>query len=440
MADHASCSCLSPSRAPGVFAPGHLGALTRWVPFELVDDVLAVTGATQQRLRDLPSRVGVYFVLAMVLFPRIGYARVWAKLTAGLGTCPECPAVPSPSGKALRDLRRRVGTAPVKMLFDVLAGPLGQPHTPGVSWRGLRTVAFDGCASIRTPATARNWLWLGKIRYKSPSGATIWPGYPTARLMVLVETGTRAIIGAVLGSARDRDEPSLASALLGLLKPGMLVLADRAFDRARFLADIAPTGADVLIRATSTRRPIVLRHLSDGSFLTILDGLQVRMIEAEVSVSGRDGSRVHDRYRLITTLLDHERYPAGDLVAVYHERWEIEIAFYAICHTIIDGHVLRSADQPGLEQEIWALLVAYQVLRMAMLDAIEGSSTPGLNPDRASFTWSGKELAKHLDAPPRNILTQLSEWARLGWLDHDGRGLYSLPTHRPTPLPIATPA
>ena len=62
--------------AAGVFAPGHLGELTWYLPFELVDDVLEMTGAVQKRMRALPSRVGMYFVLAMTLFPGIGYLRV----------------------------------------------------------------------------------------------------------------------------------------------------------------------------------------------------------------------------------------------------------------------------------------------------------------------------------------------------------------------------
>jgi len=69
--------------AEGAFAPGHLGELTQYLPFELVDDVLAQTGTVQRRLRDLPSRAGVYFIVALGLFPRLGYARVWGKLTAG---------------------------------------------------------------------------------------------------------------------------------------------------------------------------------------------------------------------------------------------------------------------------------------------------------------------------------------------------------------------
>src|ERR1700689_5676833 len=112
--------------AEGVFAPGHLGELTQYLPFELVDDVLEQTRTVQRRLRLLPSRAGVYFVLALGLFPRLGYARVWGKLTCGLAGL----AVPCPSEKALRDLRRRLGPAPLKALFEVVAGPLAWPRSP----------------------------------------------------------------------------------------------------------------------------------------------------------------------------------------------------------------------------------------------------------------------------------------------------------------------
>jgi hypothetical protein len=361
--------------AAGVYAPGHIGELTQYLPFELVDDVLSETKTVQRRLRDLPSRVGVYFVLALVLFPRLGYARVWQKLTAGLIGLD----LPSPSEKALRDLRRRLGPAPFKALFEVVAGPLGQPGTPGVIYRGMRTVAFDGCNSLRVPDTERNRSWLGRIRYRMG-----FAGYPTLRMMTLIETGTRGLIGAVLGSAADRDEATVARRLLPLLRPDMIVLLDRAFDAAAFLNELNQTGARFLVRSKATRRPPVLAHLPDGSFLSDLQGLPVRIIDAALTVIGADGSRVRDRYRLITTLLDHDRHPAAELVRLYHERWEIEIAYLALRHTILDGQVLRSQDRPGLEQEVWALLTVYQLLRMAMVTAVE--SQPDTNPDRASFT------------------------------------------------------
>jgi hypothetical protein len=82
------------------------------------------------------------------LFPRAGYLGVWAKLTAAL----EGQGLPCPSAKALRDLRRRLGPAPLKALFEMVAGPLAQPRTPGVRFCGLRTVAFDGCNSRSGPS------------------------------------------------------------------------------------------------------------------------------------------------------------------------------------------------------------------------------------------------------------------------------------------------
>ncbi|WP_245599422.1 transposase domain-containing protein [Embleya scabrispora] len=182
--------------AAGVFAPGHLGALTRYVPFELVDAVLEETRTRERRLRDLPSRVGVYFLLGLGLFSGIGYLRVWAKLVAGLDDL----AVPRASEKALRDLRRRLGPAPMKALFDALAGPIAGPRTPGVTYRGLRTVAIDGCNSLKVPETEANRTWLGLRR--NPNG---WAGYPTLRLVALVETGTRGLLAAAIGSSRSGE-------------------------------------------------------------------------------------------------------------------------------------------------------------------------------------------------------------------------------------------
>jgi Insertion element 4 transposase N-terminal/Transposase DDE domain len=364
--------------AAGVFAPGHLGELTQLMPFELVDEVLEQTRTVQRRLRDLPSRAGVYFVLALGLFPQLGYQRVWAKLTAGLGGL-DGLAVVSPSEKALRDLRRRLGPAPLKALFEVVAGPLGWPGAPGVAFCGLRTVAFDGCSSLRVPATVRNHAWLGRIRH--PNG---FAGFPALRLMTLAETGTRGLLGAVIGAAADGDEPALATGLLHLLGPGMLVLTDRAYDSAAFLAQVAGTGAHFLARAKASRRLQVREVLPDGSWLAQIGGLAVRIIDAGIVVTGADGSRCGDSYRLITTLLDHRLFPAGHLARLYHERWEIESAYYALRHTLLGGRVLRSGDRPGLEQETWALLTLYQLLRMAMTDAT--ASLPGTDPDRASFT------------------------------------------------------
>ncbi|MFF3468054.1 transposase domain-containing protein [Streptomyces sp. NPDC001984] len=293
--------------AAGRFAPGHLGELTPIMPFELVDAVLSETGTVQRRLRDLPSRIGVYFLLAMCLFPEIGYRLVWDKLTAGLSGMPTV----CPSTKALRDLRRRLGSAPVRALFEVLAGPLAQPTTSGVRFDPYRTVSFDGCSSIKVPDGERNRGWLGRC----PHG-----GYPQVELMTLVETGTRAVIGAVFGPTRE-GETSYATRLSHHLGPEMLVLWDRGFDGNDFLAAVHATGARVLGRIRQRRRPSVLQPLADSSYLWVIGGVPVRIIEARVSVSCTDGSNFEGSYRLATTLLDARRYPADRLVHLYHKRW-----------------------------------------------------------------------------------------------------------------------
>jgi len=376
--------------AAGAFAPGHLGELTRVIPFELADAVLEEEGGLEKRVRFLPSRCGLYFLLAMCLFPEPSYQGVWGKLTAGLRAL----RVPVPSARALRDLRRRIGTAPVKRLFEVLAGPLGQPRTPGIMFGGYRTVSFDGCKSLKVPDTAANRAWLGK-RHLARGEA----GYPALLLMTLVETGTRALVGAVFGSQWE-GEAVWARKLLPLLDATMLLLADRGFDDGPFLAAVAARKAQFLVRLSSLRRPRILRVLPDGSYLTVISGVKVRVITARVTVTCHDGTSYGDAYRLATTLLDHRAYAAQALMALYHERWQHEITYLALRHTLLKGRVLRSGDPAGVEQEMWALLAVYQALRTAVTDAVQ--SVPGLDPDRASWQ-AAVETARELVAAAWNI-------------------------------------
>ncbi|MFE2728168.1 IS4 family transposase [Kitasatospora sp. NPDC059327] len=355
-----------------VFAPGHLGELTQVVPPELVDAILEESGARERRLRCLPSRVGVYFVLALGLFEHLGARLVWNKLVAGL-----VGPVPEPSEKALRDLRRRIGSTPIQRLFEVLAGPLAQPTTPGVSYRRWRTVAFDGCSSLIVPSHERNWSWLGR-----PASRLGEAGYPRLMLMTLCETGTRGLTAAAFGPVA-KGETHYAQQLASDLTPDMLLLADRAFHTNDLLAQVAGRGAQFLVRCTSRRHPPVLTLLPDGSYLTRIAGLVLRVIEAEIRTRTADGSTFGETYRLLTTLTDHRTDPAHRLVRLYHERWEIECAYLALRHTLLKGRVLRSKDPAGLAQELWALLALYQALRSVMVTAVETRS--GIDPDRAAF-------------------------------------------------------
>jgi hypothetical protein len=357
--------------AGGRFAPGHLGELTQHLPFEMVDAALTATRATQARLRDLPSRVVVYLLLAACLFPEVGYCGVWRKLTAGLAGVPTA----TPTGGGLAQARRRVGAAPVRWLFDLLRGAAAG-RQPGTRWRGLLVCAIDG-TTLTVPDNPRVLA-----RFTKGGGNHGGTGYPQIRLLALLCCGTRTLLDAVFGPTSN-GETTYAPRLFRSLHAGMILLADRNFGAQNLLAGIAATGADLLVRLKNGRKIPVLTRYRDGSYLSALGSLRVRIIECEITIATTAGRRT-GVYRLATTLLDPQQYPAAELIRLYHERGEIETAYLELKSSILGGRVLRARTPDGITQEIYALLVTYQLLRTAMADAT--ATRPDLDPDRASFT------------------------------------------------------
>jgi hypothetical protein len=351
-----------------VFAPGHLGELTQIVPFEMVDEVLASTGGTQVRLREIPSRVVVYLLLAGGFFAELGYRQVWQRLVSGLDGL----AVPDPGSSALAQARTRVGVKPLRALFDLLAGP-----APGTQrWRGLLVCAVDG-TTMAVPDSDANLSV-----YPRQAGTHGGSGYPLLRLLTVVACGTRTVIDAVFGPV-DVGETSYAPRLLTCLRAGMLLLADRNFAVASLVTQIAGSHADPLIRVKNGRKLPHVGRCPDGSWRSICGGVAIRVIDAEIIVNTA-GGRHTGRYRLITTLTDHRAYPAFELVKLYHLRWDIETSFLELKSTTLGGRVLRARTPTGIAQEIYALLTGYQVLRLAMGEATD--SSPTTSADRASFT------------------------------------------------------
>lgn len=336
----------------------------------MVDDVLAETGTVQARVRDLPSRVVVYLLLAAGLFAECGYRQVWARLTTGLDGL----TVATPTSSALAQARRRIGVKPLAALFTLLAGPA--PASP--RWRGLLLCAIDG-TTMSIPDSPANLA-----AYGHQTGSHGGSGYPLLRLLTVVACGTRTVIDAVFGPITI-GEVSYAPRLLRCLRPGMLLLADRNFAVKDLATQIADTGADLLIRCKNNRHLPAIRRYPDGTWLAILGTITVRVIDAEITVTTSNGTPHHTgQYRLITTLTDHRQFPALDLITIYHHRWEIETAFLELKSTTLGGRVLRARTPAGIDQEVYALLTTYQTIRLAMADATD--SDPSTTPDRASFT------------------------------------------------------
>jgi hypothetical protein len=201
------------------------------------------------------------------------------------------------------------------------------------------------------------------------------------RLLALVACGTRTLLAATFG-ATTRGETGYARDLLAALHARMIVLGDRNFAAAELIAAIADTCADLLIRVKAGRKLPACARRGDGSWISRIGPVEVRVICAAITIATTEGRR-SEVYQLITTVTDADG-SAAELVRLYHQRWEIESAFLALKQTIGDGRVLRARTPVGLEQEIYAQLVAYQALRIAICDATIGA--PDVDPDRGSFT------------------------------------------------------
>ncbi|WP_330440618.1 transposase domain-containing protein [Micromonospora sp. NBC_00821] len=135
--------------------------LTQVVPFEMVDDVLATTGTTQTRIRDLPSRVVVYLLLAAGLFAESGYRKVWARLVSGLGG----PAVAARTSSALAQARRRIDVKPLAALFTLIAGPAAAAER----WRGSGAAGRFGTCLPHLSQMSK-----GCARWPIPRGSGSW--------------------------------------------------------------------------------------------------------------------------------------------------------------------------------------------------------------------------------------------------------------------------
>lgn len=378
----------------GVFAPGHLGELTQIITPALVDQVLEATRRTQRRVRALPSRVMVYFVLAMALLGR-GYRGVWSALTTGLGL-----ATPDPSTSALSQARRRLGSAPLIALFDAVKGYAAGSDTLGAHWRGLRVVAWDGTL-LEVADSRANAAFFG--RHTARRGAA---GFPCLRLSALVECGTRAVIDATYGPQREAERTQLTR-LCSSLRPGTLLLADRGATGYDLLARAAATGAHLLWRVRADRFLPVLQTFADGSYLSLVcnptnrrklrtwvdqggsglppvRGVLVRVVRAEITVATPVGVATRSPVLLITTLLDAQEFPARELAALYHQRWQVETAFYGLKVTLCGGgRVLRSTLPDGIVQELYGLLIVYHLARDL---AARAATDAGIDPDQISLT------------------------------------------------------
>ena len=361
-----------------------VGVLTRTFPADVVDEVIADCGRTEQRHRSLPARVMAYFAVGMALHSEGSYEDVLGLLTDGLvWSRPGVEPVKLPSKSAIFQARVRLGFEPVRALFERVAVPLATPDAPGAWLAGRRLVAIDGtCFDVAD--TADNTVFFGRPGVNKGEQAA----FPQARLVGLVECGTHAIFEAVAGPC-STGEVTLARELVGRLRPGMLCLADRGFYGFLLWEQAQATGADLLWRMRASQRLDPIEVLTDGSYLSKVfevrnfkrrgDGLVVRVVDYTID-DGRDNDNV---YQLITTILDPAVASATDLALAYSQRWEIESVFDELkTHQRGPRTVLRSKSPDLVLQEIWGHLCCHYAIRTLMWEAADHAD---VDPDRVSF-------------------------------------------------------
>jgi len=218
--------------------------------------------------------------------------------------------------------------------------------------------------------------------------------FPQLRMVALAESGTHAICDAALGPY-SRSERELADGLIDGLGAGMLCLADRGFYSFERFQKARATGAQLLWRVASHMLLPREQQLADGSYLTRIykhqadqrakrAGVRVRVIEYRLDDPVL--AEEEQRYRLLSTILDPDQAPAGELAALYPQRWELESALDELkTHQRGPRVVLRSKHPDGVYQEAYGHLCTHYAIRRVMHDA---ALQADLVPHRLSFIRS----------------------------------------------------
>ncbi|HXI17383.1 MAG TPA: hypothetical protein VNM48_13545, partial [Chloroflexota bacterium] len=116
-----------------------------------------------------------------------------------------------------------------------------------------------------------------------------------------------------------------------------------------------------------------------------------------------------ERYRLVTSLLDHRAFPADVLATTYHERWEIETALDEVkIHQWAHPRPLRSKHPREVVQEVYGLLLAHLAIRTLMYQA---ALQDGVDPDRLSFTGALRVLRRAIPRAQRTTPKRLPLFA-----------------------------
>lgn len=376
--------------AVGDLSPDAFDRFSQLIPAVWIEQALQATGTASLRRRRLPAERLIWRVIGLALFRNEPIWHIVRQL--GLALDAE-EVVPVPS--ATVQGRQRLGEAPLSHLFDQLSRAWCNTPLPASGlFQGLRVLAVDGVV-WSTPDTAEHRDVFGGGCSQHGDGS-----WPQVRAVCLMDVHTHLIRAAAFG-AYTTGELSYAHDLAAAVPDDSLTIFDRAYYSAAFLLAWQRAGEQRhwLIRAKSLLRHEVVRSLGDGdAWVRLPVSPQARrqhpglpaFWEARLIVcpSGR---------RYLTSLADAVRYPADRVTACYRERWEIELGFRDIKQGMqANDTVLRSKRPELVRQEIWGLLIAYNLLRWEMHQTADELGVP---PTRMSFQGFTRAIVAELRMP-----------------------------------------
>jgi hypothetical protein len=369
-----------------------LNAIQQLLPQNKIEQVCAEVHYTW-RDRVLSPAVTVLHMILAAIWPEESFNASWEVQWAAVASRHPELAGKSPSRGTVSKARKRLPLAVWEKLFAYISETAQAWGEAFAYWRGHRVVLLDGtCVSMADePALFKtfgvNTGYHGRGRY------------PLARVATLCLAGTMTLIAYALGGYRD-SEWTLALSILGTLRKGDLLVADRYFAAAHYYWRYQSLGLEFLTR--THQRLIVSRikrvqSYSRNDFLgwltinknyrkkdrTLPEHLLVRFVQATVRIRGT--RRV---IWLATSLLDAREYPAAEIVQLYGRRWRIETAFEQL-KVRLSADVLRSHSPEGIRKEFAARCIALNLVHSILLEA---ASLHHVDPMRISFAHAVRAI------------------------------------------------
>lgn len=346
-----------------------------------IDEALAASGTATIRRRRLPAEQVIWLVIGMCLFRDQSMRDLVSMLDLALPGSRGIRVAPS----SIVQARERLGDEPLRWLFERTAAAWAHASARKHGWRGLALYGVDG-TTVRVPDSDENRAHFGgqNTRWNGESG------YPLARLVTLMALRSHVLAGARFG-AFATHETTLAEELWPHIPDHSLAIVDRGFLSARILIGLERSGVERhwLTRARSDIASTRIERFATGDDLVELEvSREARNKDPSMPRTWRMRAIRYQRrgfkpQLLLTSMLDPDRFPAAEVIALYHERWEIELGYNEVKRVMLRREETTRSKKPrGVAQELWALALAYNLVRFET-DRIADEA--GVLPTRISF-------------------------------------------------------